>query len=118
MKGIKEALEQLEKCKFVDEVGHPIENNTAFIYLKKLVKATNIHLELKKKREELAIILEIRDLGNAVFTMKTGANAIPVCCVTSTGFDNDANDLLLTTLIDYYKEQIADLEYDFKGLEE
>ena len=35
-KNLKEALEQLEKCKFVDEIGHPIENNTAFEYLKML----------------------------------------------------------------------------------
>ena len=35
-KNIKEALEQLEKCKFTDEIGHPLENNTAFIYLKEL----------------------------------------------------------------------------------
>lgn len=35
-KNIAQALEQLEKCKFVDEIGHPIENNTAFIYLKEL----------------------------------------------------------------------------------
>lgn len=35
-KNIKEALEQLEKCKFIDEIEHPLENNTAFVYLKEL----------------------------------------------------------------------------------
>jgi transposase-like protein len=33
---IKEALEQLKKCEFNDTIGHPLENNTAFIYLDSL----------------------------------------------------------------------------------
>ncbi len=37
-KNIKEALEQLEKCVFKDEIHNPLENNTAFIYLKELSK--------------------------------------------------------------------------------
>jgi len=32
---LKEIIEQLEKCKFVDPLGHKIENNVAFIELKK-----------------------------------------------------------------------------------
>ena len=35
-KNISEALEQLQKCNFEDGIGHPLENNTAFIYLKEL----------------------------------------------------------------------------------
>jgi len=32
---LKEIIEQLEKCKFVDPLGHKIENSVAFIELKK-----------------------------------------------------------------------------------
>lgn len=35
-KNVTEAIKQLEKCKFIDEQNHPIENNTAFVYLKEL----------------------------------------------------------------------------------
>ncbi len=35
-KNIKEALDQLRKCNFTDDIGHPIENNIAFIYLEEL----------------------------------------------------------------------------------
>jgi hypothetical protein len=32
---LTEIVEQLELCKFRDEIGHPLENNVAFIELKK-----------------------------------------------------------------------------------
>jgi hypothetical protein len=32
---LKEIVAQLELCKFTDEHGHPLENNVAFIDLKK-----------------------------------------------------------------------------------
>lgn len=31
---LKQIVEQLESCKFTDEIGHPIENNVAFMVLK------------------------------------------------------------------------------------
>ena len=33
---LQEILEQLKFCKFKDEVGHPLENNVAFVELQKL----------------------------------------------------------------------------------
>lgn len=36
---IAEAMQQLEKCKFIDEVGNSLENNIAFTYLRSLIHA-------------------------------------------------------------------------------
>lgn len=35
---LNEIIEQLEKCAFRDEIGHPIENNTAFVELKRMIE--------------------------------------------------------------------------------
>lgn len=37
MKDIYEALDQIKKCKFKDEHGHPLENNVGFIFLEKFL---------------------------------------------------------------------------------
>lgn len=38
---LKEIVEQLEKCKFTDEIGHPLENNVAFVELKKMAETAS-----------------------------------------------------------------------------
>lgn len=39
---LKEVVEQLEKCKFTDEIGHPLENNRAFQFLKEIAEESPI----------------------------------------------------------------------------
>lgn len=38
---LKEIINQLELCKFTDELGHSLENNIAFIELKKMSEEEN-----------------------------------------------------------------------------
>ncbi len=59
-KNIAEAMEQLEKCKFVDEIGHPIENNTAFIYLKKIAQKNPILIGDEIEVEVFGEIAEVK----------------------------------------------------------
>ncbi len=44
-KTMEQALEQLSKCKFEDEIGHPLENNTAFIFLNELSSDLNLYIK-------------------------------------------------------------------------
>ena len=48
-KTIKQALEQLNKCCFTDEVGNQLEKNTAYMYLLNRSKIEEVLLHLKEE---------------------------------------------------------------------
>ena len=46
---LKDCISQLEKCEFKDPIGHPIENNVAFIQLKELSEVNNLRMPIDVK---------------------------------------------------------------------
>lgn len=50
---LTEIIKQLKACKFKDEVGHPLENNIAFIELEDMVKHNRLTTITYKGKLEL-----------------------------------------------------------------
>jgi len=64
-KVIEDFIEQAEKCKFKDSIGHPLENNIYFIKLKESLMKTidepsedEINMELPDKPISSMVVLE------------------------------------------------------------
>ncbi len=78
-KTIEQALEQLNKCKFEDEIGHPLENNTAFIFLNELSSYLNIHIKYP-----IGKIVEIEISGEIAGVSATVKKDVMVKSITYT----------------------------------
>lgn len=71
MKTIKEIVEQLAKCNYSDELGHPLENNIAFIRLSQLA---NINYQPEFGLNEKVIY---KDKEMYVFAMRVKSSSQP-----------------------------------------
>lgn len=67
---LKEIVDQLEKCNFTDELGHKLENNVAFMELKKAAHLDRNQGTLTETKKEIDMFSTAVELGGKVYLLQ------------------------------------------------